>query len=71
MDERYLLFAGQRYYPSGGWDDYKMSFNSTESAMLAINGFQDDYDWWQIVDRQTLTVVREEPCWNKKVVVDG
>lgn len=56
MAERYLLFAGDRYYPSGGWRDYKMDFSSVESAKTAVTGL-DDYDWWQIVDSETRQIV--------------
>lgn len=56
---RYLLFAGNRFYPGGGWRDYKMDFPSAESAQNAVNGFLDDYDWWQVVDSQTRIVVGE------------
>ena len=29
----YLLFAGNKYYPEGGWEDFKGSFSSAEEAM--------------------------------------
>jgi hypothetical protein len=29
---RYLLFAGDEYYPAGGWQDYKGRFNSFKEA---------------------------------------
>jgi len=56
---RYLLFAGERYYPSGGWSDYKMDFVSVESAIQAVIGL-DDYDWWQVVDSETRSIVESE-----------
>lgn len=54
---RYLLFAGDRYYPSGGWRDFKMAFASVALAKAAALGFSDDYDWWQIVDKETHQIV--------------
>jgi hypothetical protein len=59
MTERYLLFAGDRYYPGGGWKDFKMSFPSVELAVKAVKGL-DDYDWWQVVDVETRTIVQSE-----------
>ena len=35
--KRYLLFAGDQYYPSGGWNDFKNSFHSLKEATEAAN----------------------------------
>lgn len=59
MAERYLLFAGEQYYPGGGWLDYKMDFPSVELAEKTVTGFSDDYDWWQIVDSLTRTIAKQ------------
>lgn len=59
MTERYLLFAGERYYPAGGWQDFKMSFPSPELAEKAVTGFLEDYDWWQIVDLGARAIIKE------------
>lgn len=32
---RFLLFAGDRYYPEGGWNDYKRGFDSRREAEKA------------------------------------
>lgn len=58
MPERYLLFAGDRYYPAGGWMDYKMDFASVQSAYNSITGFNDEYDWWQVVDSEARVIVK-------------
>jgi hypothetical protein len=34
--KRYLVFAGDDFYPSGGWKDLKDSFNSFEEADLYL-----------------------------------
>lgn len=34
--DRYLLFAGERYYPIGGWDDLAGQFPTTQAAMAHI-----------------------------------
>lgn len=58
MFKRYLLFAGATYYPSGGWDDFVGSFDTTEQAKDALlaKGF-DYYDWAHIVDATDGAVV--------------
>ncbi len=41
----FLLFAGDTYYPSGGWEDYRGSFATLESAVDAAKG----WDWYHVV----------------------
>ena len=43
----YSLFTGDRYYPSGGWHDYRGSFESLEKALIRLSSLK--YDWWHIV----------------------
>lgn len=49
--DRYVLFAGDRFYPGGGWNDYHSSYSSLEDAQKAAA--QCKADWWHIVDMQT------------------
>jgi len=35
--KRYLLFAGDSYYPHGGWSDFKGSFDALEESKLEEN----------------------------------
>ncbi len=52
--KRFLLFAGDDYYPSGGWGDFVGSYDSVEEAI------PDAYsEWAHIVDTATGDVVRE------------
>ena len=44
----FALFAGDSYYPSGGWDDFRGMFDSLEDAAAAYN--QGRYDWGHVVD---------------------
>jgi hypothetical protein len=44
----YLLFAGDYYYPCGGWDDFRGAYGSLELAQEAARARV--YDWWHIVD---------------------
>lgn len=43
----YLLFAGDSYYPCGGWHDFEGSFISIEDAMERLDSIR--CDWWHIV----------------------
>jgi hypothetical protein len=44
----YLLFAGDTYYPCGGWNDYRGSFATEEEAINWMVGKR-EFDWWHIV----------------------
>lgn len=54
--KRFLLFWGYDYYPSGGWYDFKGSFDSLDAAKEVLlqrqpDGFREcDGDWAHIVD---------------------
>ncbi len=54
MKKRYLLFSGDEYYPSGGWEDFQGYFESLEDALKASKN-----DWWQVVDDETGRIVRQ------------
>jgi len=51
---KYLLFYGPRFYPRGGWDDFKGFFLSIEDAKTEVLEVRksDSYDaeWAQIID---------------------
>lgn len=51
--KRYALFGYDRYYPTGGWDDFVCSYDSLEDAVSSFP----DRDYKQIVDLQTGEVV--------------
>lgn len=53
---KYLVFAGDNYYPSGGWDDYVDSTTSIEDALVLL--LKVDRDWWHIVDKDSFKIVR-------------
>ncbi len=56
---RFLLFSGYKYYPKGGWQDCRNSYDSLEEAKEA--GYQicieQNYDWWQVVDTKEGEIV--------------
>jgi hypothetical protein len=67
MTKRYLLFAGKRTFPNGGWKDFKGSFDSIDECRTSfswragdiyISGGQGNpLDWYQIVDSASEDVV--------------
>jgi hypothetical protein len=59
----YLLFAGDQYYPLGGWKDFKGRFESEVETMVALNSLS--CDWWQLVKAATLEVVNSS-CTGRK-----
>lgn len=56
--KRYLLFAGQDQYPTGGWGDFKGDFDTIEDAYQSNKG---TIDWWEIVDSETGQVIKDIP----------
>lgn len=44
----FALFAGENYYPAGGWEDLVGLFPSLEAAQAARD--EHEHDWYQIVD---------------------
>lgn len=71
--KRFLLFAGDTYYPIGGWDDHVESFDNIEEAvaraseMLASTDapktsrwWNYNHDWAHVVDLEAGAVVWTE-----------
>jgi hypothetical protein len=50
---KYLLFAGDTYYPSGGAKDFIGSYESLEEAIKAVPG----YDWAHIADSTSMDIL--------------
>lgn len=60
--KRYVLFAGDVYYPGGGFEDFEASSDSLADLKRKAKAFTDKerepiYVWWHIVDRQTDEIV--------------
>ncbi len=49
--KRFLLFAFDCYYPTGGWNDFIGSYDSLDEASTAAKHC--NYDFKQIVDIET------------------
>jgi len=58
---RYALFAGDDYYPNGGWQDFSGSYASLEEALAAGRAHLDENygSWYQVVDLSVGSVVAE------------
>lgn len=48
--KRYLVFAGEVYYPAGGWNDFIKDFDSETEATEFINNHKSQ--WAQVIDTQ-------------------
>lgn len=53
-NKKYMLFAGDHYYPIGGWNDFVDSFDSIEDAIE--RGAR--RDWYHIVDSNNFQTVK-------------
>lgn len=60
---KYILFAGNTYYPNGGWKDFRGLFDTVDLAIKAVNDYnenkhnlEDDWDWWHVVNALSLEV---------------
>jgi hypothetical protein len=53
------VFGCTKYYPLGGWDDFRGSFNTLEDAEEFAEESKNKWDWIQIVDLYTMERVDE------------
>lgn len=52
--KRYLLFAGDTYYPSGGWSDFVKDYDTEEEADAdGLSKYGRDHQWYEVVDLET------------------
>lgn len=73
----YLLFAGEKYYPKGGWLDYKGSFETWKESkdfFIALHEkTKANYpyiNWGHIVNSKTMRIaVRIYENQDKKIIV--
>jgi len=56
--ERYLVFEGYEYYPSGGWHDFAGDFATIEEANKSF-GKDSCWRWGHIVDTISGEIVRD------------
>lgn len=56
--ERYLVFSGENYYPLGGWEDFRNSYDSEAEARNALDLLvKGEYVWGHVVDTQKGFIV--------------
>lgn len=63
--KQFLLFAGDIYYPDGGWADFKGDFETIEAALKELVIYDSSYDnttidyveWAHIIDTETMKCV--------------
>ena len=50
--KQFLFFAGNQFYPYGGWNDFKASFDTAEQAHdeWIKSTTEKVYDWAHVVD---------------------
>lgn len=74
--KKYLLFAGDNYYPGGGMYDLIDSFDTIEEAIIKAkeqrpyadsSGYQ-CYDWYHIVDKDTMNKIKEDEKIKKLLI---
>ena len=54
--KRFLLFCGATYYPNRAWHDFAGDY---DTLIEALCGPYANEDWYQIVDTETMKVVKE------------
>jgi hypothetical protein len=66
--KRYIVFAYNQYYPSGGWNDYQGSYETVDEAKAAAKNLREgnfalhgwEYEYTQIVDLETGRTVEDD-----------
>lgn len=54
MLKRFLIFIGDNYYPNGGSNDFKNSFDTIQEAKDSTS--TGHYEWAHIIDASALRV---------------
>lgn len=58
---KYALFAGDNYYPSGGVGDFIDFFETIEQAKerVSLQPKNREFDWWHVLDVSTFKIVAQ------------
>ncbi len=59
MQNRYLVFISDNYYPIGGWDDFYRAFDNLEDAIKAMNEECDKFQHAHVVDLEKLEIIKK------------
>ena len=56
-----LVFAGDNYYPRGGWHDYVASYDSISDAYIVAETLVKfgRFNWAHVVDSKTGTILKQ------------
>lgn len=64
---KYILFAGSHYYPEGGMNDYRGTFNSIEEAKSHFTTVKKSFwGWGQIVKQTDEALEWEDQYFNDR-----
>jgi hypothetical protein len=68
----YWLFAGETYYPDGGWGDFRGAFPTVEAALVVLAAVYHTLHplrpvpsealWYEIIDIRRRAVVQTGGC---------
>lgn len=59
--KRFIIFGSYHYYPNGGMKDARATADTLAELLYwqVEQGVQFDYDFWHILDCQTMEIVKE------------
>lgn len=57
--KRFLLFGCYAYEGLRAWDDFKGEFDWLDEALSKVDDDAPEYGWWNIVDTETMKIVKE------------
>jgi hypothetical protein len=57
--ERYLVFAGDLYYPAGGWEDFIGSFRTLAEVKEVTKDYMTEMTWHHTYDMQTGALIEK------------
>ena len=55
--KKYIVFAGNQWYPQGGMKDLFLQSDNIEDIKLFVIATNDDFDWCQIVEKESFDIV--------------
>lgn len=60
--KRFLLFRGNDYEESGGWNDLFATYDTAEEACRAgEEGHRPGSNWWHVIDKETGEEITAAP----------
>lgn len=59
--KRFIVLAGDNFYPNG-WSDYRGSYDSLEEAVCLAKSYleSESASWYEVVDSTTAEVVKRD-----------